>query len=221
MTKLEIISLDHQGRGIGKIDNKTVFVPTALPGEVVDVDITVSKKNYCEGNVNKILQKSSDRIESICLYFSICGGCDLLHIPYKKQIEYKNDKIENIMKRFCKAVFAIKPIIPSNDFYYRNKVTYHVKNGIGFYKEKSNDLIKVETCFLADKRIDDVYDLIRNKADLKNIKEIIIRASYYTGDIMVVIETIGVVNEKEWISLLNDKVSGIIINNTQNFKTVI
>ena len=220
MTKLEIVSLDHQGRGIGKIDNKTIFVPNALPTEIVDVDIAVSKKNYCEGNVNKILQKSSDRVEPICPYFSICGGCDLLHVPYEKQIEYKNNKIENIMKRFCKANFTIKDIIPSNDFYYRNKVTYHVKDNIGFYKEKSNDLIKIDTCFLADKKIDSVYDLIRAKANLKNIKEIVIRASYYTDDIMLVIETNGVINEKEWINLLEDKVSSIIINNKQIFKTI-
>lgn len=220
MCKLEIVSLDHQGRGIGKIDNKTVFIENALPKEVVEVSITSFKKNYCEASVNKYLQKSTSRIEPICPYFLVCGGCDLLHVPYEKQIEYKNDKIKNIMQRFCKEKFAIKEIITSPDFYYRNKVTYHVKDGIGFYKEKSNDLIKIDTCFLADKKIDYVYNVIKDNANLENIKSIVIRASYYTDDIMVVLEINGSINEKHWIDLLKDKVSTIIINNNRNFKTI-
>lgn len=220
VSKLEIVSLDHQGRGIGKIDSKTIFVPNALPGEVVDIDITVSKKNYCEAIVNKVLQKTTDRIEPICPYFSICGGCDLLHMPYEKQIKYKNNKIENIMKRFCKANFVIKDIIPSTNFHYRNKVTYHVKNGIGFYKEKSNELIEIDTCFLADKKIDSLYDLIRKNANLKNIESIVIRAAYYTDDVMAVLETNNAIDEKEWIALLQDKVSSIIVNDKKIFKTI-
>lgn len=220
MCKLEIVSLDHQGRGIGKIDNKTVFVNGALPGEIVDVYITASKKNYCEANVNKILQKSTMRLEPICPYFLVCGGCDLMHIPYEKQIEYKNDKIKNIMQRFCKEDFTIKDIISSDALYYRNKVTYHVDNGIGFYKEKSDDLITIDTCFLADKKIAVVYNLIKENANLKNIKSIVIRAAYYTDDIMIVLETKGVIEEKDWITLLGDKVSSIIVNNQKEFKTI-
>ena len=220
MYKIEIVSLDHQGRGIGKIDNKTVFVSNALPSEVVDIDIIVSKKNYCEAGVNKILQKSTDRINPICPYFSLCGGCDLLHMSYAKQLEYKNDKVKNIMQRFCKEKFVIKNIISSNDLYYRNKVTYHVDEDIGFYREKSNDLIKIDMCFLVDKRITRIYNVIKQKSNLKNIKSIIIRASYYTDDIMVVLEVLDVINEKEWIDLLCDQVSTIIINNQKKFKTI-
>lgn len=220
MDKLEIVSLDHQGRGIGKLEGKTIFVENALPGEIVNVDIITSKKNFCESTVNKYIQKSTERIEPLCPYFSMCGGCDLLHIPYAKQLEYKQNKIENIMQRFCKDKFVIKDIIPSDEFFYRNKATYHIKDGIGFYKQGSNDLIKMDTCYLVDKKIDDIYKVIKEKGNLKNIESIVIRASYYTGDIMIVIYTDEYIDEKVWINLLKDDVSTIIVNNKNSFKTI-
>lgn len=220
MYKVEIVSLDHQGRGIGKIDNKTVFVPNALPGEVVEVEITNEKKKFCEASVNRILQKATERIESICPYFSVCGGCDLLHISYEEQLKYKQAKIVDIMKRYCQVNFDIKNIISSNVFHYRNKVVFHVSNGkIGYYKEKSNKLIEIDTCLLVDKKINAIYNCIQ-KANLDNIEDIIIRYGLRTNEIMVILNVIGNINEKMWINLLKDKVSSIILANKNNFKTI-
>lgn len=220
MNDVEIVSLDHQGRGIGKLEGKTIFVENALPKEIVNVDVIASKKNFCEAIVNKYIQKSIERIEPLCPYFAMCGGCDLLHIPYAKQLEYKQNKIENIMQRFCKEEFPIRLIISSEDFFYRNKATYHIKDGIGFYKERSNELIQIDTCYLVDKKIDNVYKIIKEHAVLKNIESIVIRASYYTEDIMLVINVNGYIDEIKWVDLLKDKVSTIIVNNKNNFKTI-
>ena len=71
MNELEIVSLDHQGRGIGKLEGKTIFVENALPNEIINVDIITSKKNFCEAIVNKYIQKSTERIEPLCPYFAL------------------------------------------------------------------------------------------------------------------------------------------------------
>ena len=115
METIEIIDYDHQGRGIGKLNNKTVFVNNALPKEVVEIKVLKEKKNFIEANVNKIITSSPVRINPICPYFNICGGCDIMHISYEEQLKFKQKKIENIKNRFSNIDFKIKDIISSND----------------------------------------------------------------------------------------------------------
>ena len=86
---IEITSLDHSGKGIGRLNNKIVFVENALPGEIIDIKVIKEKKNYIDAVSNKIIKKSKDRIESICPYFNKCGGCDLLHMNYENQLIFK------------------------------------------------------------------------------------------------------------------------------------
>ena len=124
MQTIEINKLDHQGRGIGKIDNKVIFVPYTLPGDLVEVEITKEKKNFLEGKVNKFINKSDEHIENKCLYYGICGGCQLRHMSYQKQLEFKQNKIEEIINKFVKEKIKINNIIPCDNIdYYRNKIS--------------------------------------------------------------------------------------------------
>ena len=135
---IEITSLDHNGKGIGKLNNKIVFVENALPNEIVEINITKEKKNFIEANIKSIIKKANNRIESACPFFFNCGGCDLLHLSYENSLKFKQDKIENIVNRYLKNNIKINKIIKcDNNFYYRNKTTFHVKEKIGFYKNKT------------------------------------------------------------------------------------
>ena len=93
METIEIIDYDHQGRGIGKLNNKTVFVNNALPKEVVEIKVLKEKKNFIEAEVNKIITSSPVRINPICPYFNICGGCDIMQISYEEQLKFKKKKV--------------------------------------------------------------------------------------------------------------------------------
>lgn len=173
--EVTIIDMDHQGRGIGKIDNKVIFIPNALVGEIVDIKITNSKKNFSEGEVIKFIKKSPKRINEACLYN--CGGCDLLHLSYEDQLSYKQNKVEEIIKKFTNLNIKINKIIPSDNIYnYRNKVTFHVDKNIGLYKKKTNELIPVEKCLLADDKINNILNELR-KLDLSTVENIVVRAS--------------------------------------------
>ena len=68
--KVKIVDLDHKGNGIGKIDNKIIFIPKSIPGDIVDIDIVKHHKNYDDGRINKIINSSEDRIDSLCPYYS-------------------------------------------------------------------------------------------------------------------------------------------------------
>ena len=97
---IEILKLDHQGRGIGKLNNKIVFVPNTLPGEIIEIEIIQEKKNYIEGKVKKYIKTSKKRIKPPCPYYNLCGGCNLMHMNYQDQLEYKQQKIENIIHKY-------------------------------------------------------------------------------------------------------------------------
>ena len=80
--EVTIEKLDNQGRGICFVNNKITFVPKTLPSEVVDINITKESKKYQEGELIKIIKPSNNRLDNICPYFNMCGGCDLLNISY-------------------------------------------------------------------------------------------------------------------------------------------
>ena len=162
--QVEILRLDHNGRGIGKIDGKTVFVPNALPGEIVTLKNIVDKKRYMEAEVEEYLQTSSKRVKPICPYFGICGGCDLMHLSHQDQLHYKQDKVRDMMERYAKIdTNIIKPIVSCNELEYRNKVTFHVREKCGFFAKKSYEVVPIDHCFLMDEEMNSVFELIKKE----------------------------------------------------------
>jgi len=190
MEKVLIEKLDHQGRGIGRLNDKVIFVNNALPGEEVNVEITLEKKKFYEGKVIDIIKESSERIKSKCPYFYECGGCDLLHISYENQLKFKQNKVIEILTKYSKIEnieTKIKDIIPSsNIFNYRNKVTFQVKENIGFYKRKSYDLIPISKCLLITDKMNEILNVIKDNFDLSNFDKVIIK-DMENGQIMLTI----------------------------------
>ncbi len=184
---IKITSLDHNGRGIGKIDGKIVFVPFTLPGDVVDIRIINEKKNYIEAEVCNYIEESNDRIKSPCIYFGTCGGCDIMHMNYDSQILFKQQKVENIVNKYLEGNVKINRIVKSdNVLNYRNKVTFQVKENIGFYKNKSYELIPIDKCLLCCDRINGAIKYL-NLLDLSIIDKITCRCA--SNKLMIIIST--------------------------------
>src|SRR5574344_231360 len=150
---VQILRLDHQRKKIRYIDNKIVFVPKTLPDEIVDVTITLNKKKYMEANLNKILKKSPKRIESDCKYYDSCGGCALRHISYEDELQYKEEKVRDILKKYGNFNTIVNKIVGSNIEGYRNKITFQINNKIGFYQERTNKIIPMDECKLISKNM--------------------------------------------------------------------
>ena len=175
----KILRLNNEGEGIGIVEGITTFIPYALPNELVKVRITEINDNYLRGTIQEILEPSKDKVEAICPKFYECGGCNLMHLNYEKQLEFKKEKIENIFKKVSNENIKVSNIYSKENLYYRNKVVLKVdKNKIGFYKEKTNEIIQIEECFLVDKKINEVIKQLKefiNKYQDNNINEIMIR----------------------------------------------
>ena len=85
----KIYDYGMNGEGVAKLDGKIVLVENALVDEVVEIEIVEDNKNYSIGKTNKLLIKSSNRVNPKCPYFNECGGCDLQHMNYAEQLKLK------------------------------------------------------------------------------------------------------------------------------------
>jgi 23S rRNA (uracil1939-C5)-methyltransferase len=123
---LEIIDAGGEGKAVGKKDGLTVFIPFAVPGDVVDVAVFKKKKGYAEANILNIKKKSPHRVEPECAHFGLCGGCKWQIMDYETQLKFKQKQVEDCFRHFGKFEFPpILPIIPSKKQYeYRNKLEY-------------------------------------------------------------------------------------------------
>ena len=172
--EVKIIDLDHKGSGMTRIDNKIVFIPKCIPGDVVDIDIVKSHKKYDEGRVRKVIACSDNRIDSLCPYYDICGGCNISNLNYSKQLEYKKNKVVNIFKRYLGIDINPEIIGSDNRYEYRNKITYRCENGKIGLVSIDNDIVGVDRCFIVSDRVNELYGCIC-KEDLTRVEKIVIK----------------------------------------------
>lgn len=213
MTQVQIERLDHQARGIGKIDGKIIFIPKTLPNEIVDVDITLEKKKFFEGKIKELIVEDVLRNKPICPHFFECGGCQFLHSNYNYSLEFKQNKVHDIISKYLPFEILIKDIVPSKeDLFYRNKITLQVNKNIGYFKEKTNSIIPIDICYISDNKINEVYKIVSDNISMDNINQIIIRSSKKTNETMVIFKTSNSISESKIISILREKVDSIYIN---------
>ena len=208
--KLRISKYDHEGRGVSRNNNKVVFVPGAIEGELVDANIIEDKKNFSIAKINKILEPSPLRCIPKCPYFDVCGGCTFLHIDLANEEIIKEGSVKDIIKKYAKL--DINPIfISSKEFYYRNKIELKIDNyNWGYYNTSSHDFISINECLIAKESINKI---ISNKDLFKIEKGSITIRSNYNDEIIIKIETPN--NYKIDIDSLSkeNKIIGIIVNN--------
>lgn len=209
--KLEINSFDHEGRGIGKYNNKVVFVPNAIPGEIVEIEIIKDKKTFSEGKIISYIKKSPKRIEASCPFYNKCGGCSFEHISIDDEKKVKTNNVINIIKKY--ANLDVLPIFIDSDkeYNYRNKVELKIKNyEWGYYNNLSHDFISIDECLIAKAAINKI---IKSKSlfDIKN-GSIIIRCNYI-DEIIIKIDTSDKYNIDIDNLINNNKIVGIIVNN--------
>ena len=177
---IDIISNTNLGDGVGKIEDKPVYIPNAIQGDKLEVTITKKNKKYLKGEITKIITPSLHRIKSLCPYFPKCGGCTFFNIDILKENIIK----ENYIKKIFKGI-KVNDIISNNELNYRNKATFHVHNGkLGYYQKNTKTLIEVDNCYILNKKINILKDVL-NKLDLTNVTEIMVRYSQEFDELLI------------------------------------
>lgn len=237
-----IESMGHEGEGIGKIDNFTVFIPGALRGEEVKIKLIKVNKSYGIGKLIEVIEKSSKRVEPICSIYKRCGGCNLQHFSYEEQLNFKWERVKEVVKRVGKLenVTIHKTIGMKEPYNYRNKVQLPVGNNgedisVGFYAPRSHDIINMDKCYIQDQLGDEVIKV--TKAWMKEFKieaynesthsgivrHIMVRKGFKTEEVMVVLVTRGetLPHKEEFVEQIRKNIPGIvsIIQNINSNKT--
>ena len=203
--KVKIIDYDHLGRGIAKVNNKVIFIPKVKMGEEVDINIVKDKKNYSIG------KRCNSLKVKYCPYYQNCGGCNIGHLTYEEQLEFKKNTVKNIFSKYTKYNLYSLEIIPTKCYNYRNKVTYHIKEErLGYYEEETNKLISIDKCKLLDS------DIITLTASLnsfikvhKKLTKAVIKS--LDGKLMLILE--GMEDKSSIKEFFSSKVSSLYYNN--------
>ena len=119
-----------EGKALAKVDGKVIFISGAVPGDTVNLFLTKNKKDWAEARVTAVKEFSSDRVEPFCQHFGVCGGCKWQMLPYRKQIEYKQQEAEQNLRRIGKVTDAtFLPIVGADETkHYRNKLEFTFSN---------------------------------------------------------------------------------------------
>ena len=182
--KIEIIDIGAKGKAVGKsADGRVVFVENAIPGEIVDIELSRRRRKYYNGKILHYHKLSPDRIEPKCQHFDDCGGCKLQYLSYEKQLFYKAKEVyENIRRLGGVQAKEVLPILPSPQQYaYRNKLEFTFSNrrwltqqevesgesfterdSLGFHVAGRFDrVLDVEECHLMPPFVNDIRNFIR------------------------------------------------------------
>ena len=172
-------------------DGRVVFVPFALPGELIEAEIVEEKRGFVRGAFAQVLEESPKRIQARCKHFMECGGCHYQHMTYKDQLEAKSEIVVDQLKRIGGIEdVPIKEIIASDlEWNYRNNVQFHLdKEGrLGFNASRSDKVIPLEECFMMQEELEKLWPVLSFEAN-SDIKRISLRSGA-EGDVMLVIET--------------------------------
>lgn len=180
LENITITDVAAEGKALARIEDLVVFVPYAVPGDVVDLQVKKKKHHYCEAEVIRFHQYSEKRATPFCQHFGVCGGCKWQCLPYEEQIKYKQKQVYDNLTRIGKVSLPeMLPILGSvKTEAYRNKLEFgfsnkrwitseEIKNGtqfenmnaVGFHTSGSFDkILPIEKCWL----MDDINNKIRN-----------------------------------------------------------
>lgn len=209
---LTIEDMGVDGEGIGKAEGMTFFVKDALIGDRVRVKVMKMKKTYGYARLMEVLEPSADRVAPRCAFHRQCGGCQIQALSYEKQLEFKQKKIENNLKRIGGFTdLPMEPIVGMEEpYYYRNKAQFPVgtdKDGkivTGFYAGRTHQIIPNRDCALGvpvNKTILDIVIAFMEKYHISAydeqsgkglVRHVLIRFGFRTKEIMVCLIVNGV-----------------------------
>lgn len=181
---LEILNAGSEGKCIARHNEKVIMVDFAVPGDVVDVKVNSTKKSFSFATIQKIVKPGTDRVETFCQHFGLCGGCKNQQMSYEAQIRHKQQQVHDAFERIGKFPFPeIDPIIGSeHTTFYRNKCEFSFTDrkwltsidmldqlgendvkGLGYHiPGRFDKIFDVETCYLQHETANRIRNAVRD-----------------------------------------------------------
>ena len=173
LVEVVITDLSDTGDGVGRWNERVVFVPDTVPGDRALVRLLRVKPQYAHGKLHELLEPSAHRIRPSCIVADKCGGCQWQHIDYEYQLEAKRTQVIQALERI--GGFSCPPVdpvlAPPSALGYRNKATYPLDISTtgqvqaGYYQKGSHQLVNLNQCPVQDSRLNPL--LAEVKQDIK------------------------------------------------------
>ena len=182
---LEIVDINTKGMGVGKQDGRVFFVAGAVPGDIVSATAFRKRRGYWEARLDRIEASSPNRVEAVCDYFGLCGGCKWQHLDYKAQLHFKEKEVAHNLTHIGKVTPEhTKPILGApKSYFYRNKMEFSFssqrwltadeiaqdtpieRRGVGFHKPGMWDkVVDIHQCHLQADPSNAIRNYIRHYA---------------------------------------------------------
>ena len=206
LLELNIISMTHDGMGVGKKDGFAVFVQGAIEGERVRAKIIKVQQSYAVARIEEFLERSPFRKEPSCPVYKRCGGCSLQHMTYQKTLEFKRQVVvDNLTRIGGLSNLTIHETMGMEDpLSYRNKAQYPVGLGAngpvsGFYARRSHEIIDTPICEIQHPLSDKAKSIVLEYVHVLNvpvynektgqglIRHVVTKVGFNSGEIMVII----------------------------------
>ncbi|RRA81856.1 23S rRNA (uracil(1939)-C(5))-methyltransferase RlmD [Streptococcus agalactiae] len=206
---LKIKRMGINGEGIGFYKKTLIFVPGALKGEEVFCQISSVRRNFAEAKLLKINKKSKNRVDPACSIYKECGGCQIMHLQYDKQLEFKTDVIRQDLMKFKPEGYENyeirKTIGMSEPEHYRAKLQFQVRSfggnvKAGLYAQGTHRLIDIKDCLVQDRLTQEMinrvaellgkYKLpIYNERKIAGVRTVMIRRAQASGEVQLIFIT--------------------------------
>jgi 23S rRNA (uracil1939-C5)-methyltransferase len=189
---LDLTSLAFGGEALGRLDGRVVFVPFALPGEKVLIEISEVHRDFSRAEVLEVLEPSPQRVQPPCQYFGECGGCSLQHAQYPTQLEFKRQVVAEQLRRIGHFESAAELVLPTigmlNPWTYRNHARFSVGRRLGelcFTRRGTRQLMRIEHCLIVHPAIDAAAAEIQDKLVGFRGHQVALRVGANTGGLLV------------------------------------
>lgn len=197
------------GEGIGFYKKTLVFVKGALKGEEVYCQVTQVQKNFVEAKILSVNKSSKFRVQPACPIYEACGGCQIMHLRYDKQLEFKTDLLRQALKKFQPAGYEnydIRPTIGMDKpVHYRAKLQFQTRSfggsvKAGLYAEGSHRLIDIKDCLVQDKLTQNIINStvqlldkhkvpIYNERKVAGVRTVMVRRAVATDQVQLIFVT--------------------------------
>ena len=240
--KVAITDLSNTGDGVGRWEDRVVFVPNTVPGDEMRVKMTKVKATHGFGIPAGIIKPSPDRVRAACIVADKCGGCQWQQVSYEKQLEAKHHLVVDTLVRIGKLSVGgpdgvqVDPVMgAAKQLGYRNKATYPLGLSqmqavqAGYYRKGSHRLVNLNQCPVQDDRLDPllaevkqdiqdrgwkIYDERSHKGHLKHLS---LRVGQRTGQILLTlisrsVKLKGIHEQAEQWMARYPNVVGVLVN---------
>ncbi len=188
--RVELTGMAHGGEALGRHEGKVIFVPYALLGEEVLVEIVQDKGRYARARLLEVVRPSPDRVEPRCPHFGTCGGCQWQHVSYEAQLRFKEQILHDQLERIGEiSKPTLKPSLGARDpWFYRNHAQFHLneEGRLGFLTFRGWEVVPIKVCYIMHPLIDEVFRAL--DLAFPQLKRVSIKVGTRTGQKLLILE---------------------------------